>query len=170
MKVVDIADEIFRETGSSSDTSVAAISFWIRSNVGAMNNHLNTTFAIDSTTLEISYTNADDEVVSIDAQEVAVLKQMYIVYDYDTKLRSILGAASWDSVLEVSDAGTRVRKVNKSEMGKTLALTKKQEQEQLSKLISSYKIRESSPRQVAGDDTAEGKFPEEPIDRSQYPN
>tara|TARA_Y100000310_G_scaffold253809_1_gene260779 strand:- start:311 stop:823 length:513 start_codon:yes stop_codon:yes gene_type:complete len=166
MKVVDIADEIFRETGSMDITSVAAISFWIRSNIGAMNNHLNTTFAVDDTTLEISYTDEDDVVISLNPEEVSILKQMYIVYDYDSKLRLLLGAASWDSVVEVSDAGTRVKKVNKSEMGKTLALTKKQEQEQLNKLISSYKMRESNPRQVAGDDTAEGKFPETPINRN----
>ncbi len=166
MKVVDIADEIYRGIGSPTETSIAAISFWLRSNIGTMNNHLNTQFEVDDTTLEISFTEEDDTVVTLNPEEVSILKQMYTVYDYDNKLRTITGAASWDSVVEISDGGTRIKKVNKSEMSKTLATTKKQEQDQLGKLISSYKLRESSPRQVAGDDVAEGKFPEPPINRN----
>ena len=56
MKVVDIADEIYRGMGSPTETSVAAISYWLRSNIGTMNNHLNTIFGVDDTTLEINYT------------------------------------------------------------------------------------------------------------------
>ena len=166
MKVVDIADEIWRSVGSPTDTSIAAISYWVRSNIGSMNNHLNTQFKVDGTTLEINYKDEDDTVISLDVEEVSILKQMYIIHDYDNKLRTITGAASWDSVVEISDAGTRIKKVNKSEMSKTLASTKQQEQNQLNKLISSYKIRESNPRQVAGDDTAEGTFTETPMNRN----
>ena len=46
MKIVDIADEIFRELGNPSTISIPAISFWIRSNVGELNNRINTTFKI----------------------------------------------------------------------------------------------------------------------------
>ena len=46
MKIVDIADEIFRELGEPSTISIPAISFWIRSNVGELNNRINTTFKI----------------------------------------------------------------------------------------------------------------------------
>ena len=51
MKVVDIADEIYRGMGSPTETSVAAISYWLRSNIGTMNNHLNSIFGGDDTTL-----------------------------------------------------------------------------------------------------------------------
>ena len=165
MKVVDIADEIYREIGSPSDTSVASISFWVRSNIGALNNHINMEFTIDGTTLEVSYLDDDDLKINLDIEETAILKKMYLIYDYDNKLRTVTGAASWDSVLEIDDAGTRIKKVNKSEIGKTLAGAKKEEQLQLHILINSYKLRESSPRQVAGDDTIEGSFPETPINR-----
>ena len=47
MKIVDIADEIFRELGEPSTISIPAISFWIRSNVGELNNRINTTFKIN---------------------------------------------------------------------------------------------------------------------------
>ena len=48
MKIVDIADELYRELGEPSSISIPAISFWIRSNVGELNNRLNTTFKISS--------------------------------------------------------------------------------------------------------------------------
>ena len=46
MKIVDIADEIYRELGEPSTISIPAIAFWIRSNVGELNNRINTTFKI----------------------------------------------------------------------------------------------------------------------------
>ena len=36
-------------------------------------------------------------------------------YDYYNKLRTVTVEASWDSVLEIDYAGTRIKKVNKSE-------------------------------------------------------
>ena len=47
MKVVDIADDIFRELGEPSSLSIPAITFWVRSNVGRLNNAINTEFAVD---------------------------------------------------------------------------------------------------------------------------
>ena len=41
MKVVDIADEIFRELSEPSTLSIPAIAYWVRSNVGELNNYLN---------------------------------------------------------------------------------------------------------------------------------
>ena len=46
MKIVDIADELYRELAEPSSISIPAISFWIRSNVGELNNRINTTFKI----------------------------------------------------------------------------------------------------------------------------
>ena len=40
IKVVDIADEIHRELGSPSDLSISAISYWLRTNIGQLNNLL----------------------------------------------------------------------------------------------------------------------------------
>ena len=54
MKIVDIADEIFRELDQPKDVSIPQIAFWIRVNVGSLNNLLHTEYAIDTTTLEIS--------------------------------------------------------------------------------------------------------------------
>ena len=44
MKVVDIADELFREIGEDSNYSIASISYWVRANIGRLNSHINTFF------------------------------------------------------------------------------------------------------------------------------
>ena len=52
MKVVDLADEIYRELGSPSDISIAPIAFWCRTNIGALNNSIMSEYVVDSSTLE----------------------------------------------------------------------------------------------------------------------
>tara|TARA_B100000029_G_C17319565_1_gene867546 strand:- start:159 stop:668 length:510 start_codon:yes stop_codon:yes gene_type:complete len=158
MKIVDIADEIFRELGSPSDLSIPPIAFWLRSNIGALNNHINMAFKVNATTLELEHTNPDDSIRPIEQEESAILKKMYFIHDYEKKLRSVLGAASLDSIIQISDLGTSIRKVNKNEIGKTYNQVKKQEQEELNRMIAAYKISASAPRQVAGDDTEEGFY------------
>ena len=165
MKIVDIADEVFRELGSPSDLSIPAIAFWIRSNVGALNNHINMAFKINATTFEVEHTNLDDTIRPIEQEESAILKKMYFVYDYEKKLRSVLGAASLDSVIQISDLGTSIRKVNKNEIGKTYNQVRKQEQEELNRMIAAYKISASTPRQVAGDDTEEGFYSDDQLSK-----
>lgn len=155
MKVVDIADEIYRELDSPTDLSIPAISFWIRSNVGALNNYINTKFLINAG-LEVEDSVDENKVLAL--EEVAILKKMYFIHDYEKKLRSVLGAASLDAVIQISDLGTSIRKVNKNEVGKTFAQVKKQEQEELKNMIAAYKMAASSPRQVAGDDTEKGYY------------
>tara|TARA_R100000152_G_C6723667_1_gene149262 strand:- start:224 stop:736 length:513 start_codon:yes stop_codon:yes gene_type:complete len=166
MKVVDIANEIHRELGEPSDLSLAAISYWVRSNIGALNNHINKKYAINSTTYEILDVGHDgDGDAPIGLEEAAILKKMYVVYDYEKKLRSVLGAASQDAVIQISDLGTSIRKVNKNEVGKTFAQVKKQEIEELNRMIAHYKISSSIPRQVAGDDTEEGFYGDSQISK-----
>ena len=81
---------------------------------------------------------------------------MYNVHYYDQQLRSTLGAASNDPVVEVVSDGSKVRKINKNELSKTYASLKRQEYEELTDMINAYKLRLSAPVQVAGDDTTVG--------------
>ena len=53
MKVVDISDAIYRDLGEPSSISIPAIAFWVRENVGSLNNAINTDFSVNSTSLEI---------------------------------------------------------------------------------------------------------------------
>ncbi len=160
MNADTIATEIFTELGSPSSTTEVAISYWLKANVAALNSLINSTYTVAGgaiTYQDTSTTPATETAMT--TNEAAILKKMYYVYDYDNKLRNILGASSWDSVVEISDAGTRVRKVNKSEIGKTLHQAKIEEQKQLNDLVAAYKLKNSSPIQVAGDDTVEGNWP-----------
>lgn len=189
MKIVDIADEIYRELGEPSTISIPAISFWIRSNVGELNNRINTTFKIvdygaDAYEFSGSFASPQYEpqafnegtgalglsvagndgissapaIVSIQAEESSVLKKMYIVHYYDQQIRATVGAASSDPVVEVASDGSRVRKINKNELSKTYISLKKEEYSELTDLINAYKLRKSSPVQVAGDDTVIGQY------------
>jgi hypothetical protein len=189
MKIVDIADELYRELGEPSSISIPAISFWIRSNVGELNNRINTTFKITeygsdayefsgsfidpvyepqafneaTGALGLSVSGNDGvasapAIVSIQPEEASILKKMYIVHYYDKQIRSTVGAASTDPVVEVASDGSRVRKINKNELSKTYLALKKEEYQELQDLINAYKLRKSTPVQVAGDDTVRGEY------------
>ena len=155
MKVVDIADEIYRELGSPSTLSIPAISFWVRTCVGELNNKINTTYSVDLTSLEIK----DADACEVEQEEVSIMKKMYLVYYYGKEVRSSLGVGSYDHVILAKDKWTAIRKVNRNDIAKTLSAIKKEETEELNKLVNAYKLRKSNPLQVAGDDTEEGSFP-----------
>lgn len=161
MKVVDGADEIYKELGEPADLSVATIAYWLRNKVGQLNNLIFQNFRVNSS-YEIDRQDPDDEntYIEIGIDEMAILKKMYMVYYYENKMRSTLGAASTDSIIEVSSDGDRVRMINKNELSKTYMVAKKDENEELMKLVASYKIGQSTAIQVAGDDTIEGSFPD----------
>ena len=158
MKVVDIANEIFQELDAPTTLSIPAIAFWVRSNVGDLNNYINEHFIINDKTLEIEK-DESGKTVEIGEEEKSILKKMYYVHYYAVLLRTTLGAAASDSVVEIQTDDTRVRKINKNELSKTYSFRKKQESDELRELISAYKSRQSAPRQVAGNDTVEGQYP-----------
>jgi len=157
MKVVDIADEIFRELGSPSTISIPAIAFWVRANIGGLNNSINRGFSIKATTLEI-VRDIDGAETEISIDESNILKKMYHVHYYDQQIRTNLGAAATDSVLEVSSDGQKVRKINKTEIIRHLTTIKKQTLEELNFMIHAFKTNASEPRQVTGDDRVEGSY------------
>ena len=158
MKVVDIADEIFRELSSPTDLSIPAIAYWVRSNIGALNNYINTDYTINVTTLEVEQVDTDGATVEIGEEEKSIIKMMYMGHFLDRKIRTSLVSMETNTVIAVTDQGSSVRKLNKNEITRTLASARNAEYENLQKSISSYKIRKSTPLQVAGDDTVEGSF------------
>tara|TARA_Y100000034_G_C6836071_1_gene377838 strand:- start:643 stop:1179 length:537 start_codon:yes stop_codon:yes gene_type:complete len=161
MKVVDIADEIFREAGEPAAYSIASISYWVRANIGRLNNHINTFFEIDSTTHEIIQKTDEknngalvEKEITID--EGAILKRMFLIHYYDREIRTNVANAGTDTIVEVTDQGSTVRKINKNEVVKALTTLKRQEYEEMRALISDYRRAEFRPRQVVGDDTIKG--------------
>ena len=154
MKIVDLADQIFRELGEPTELTLPAISYWIRSNVGALNNYLNTGYIVKEGTLELVDSNSKE----IGLDEAVVFKKMYMIHFYDLKIRKNINVVEAETIIAVSDGEQSVTKINKNQV--TIALTnlKRAEESELHRLIGSYKSDKSSPRQVAGDDTEQGKF------------
>lgn len=144
MNVSGIATEIYTELGSPADISFSSIQYWLSGNLGNLNNLINTSFA---------FIDSGDYAPILSGIEKDIYKKTYYVYYYDDKLRSNLGAASIDSVIQVDVFGNSVRKLNRNELSKTYLQIKKEEVQSLKDMVAIYKDNNSSPLQVAGDDT-----------------
>lgn len=147
--VTSIAQEIYEEMGEPSDFSIAAIAAWVRRNIGGLGNMLNTEFAIDSGTLEITPNLTDIQKY--------IFKKMYSIYFFDIKIKST-GSLAINDYITVKDDIANVQKLNKNEVLKNFYSIRKQEYDELKQLIYQYKINASSPLQVAGDDTIIGNY------------
>jgi hypothetical protein len=150
-KIVDIADEIYRELGEPSDLSLSSIAFWLRTNIGDLNILINKKFYITEDTLEIGIPeDSGDEFKDI---EKSIFKMIYSIHYYERLFRNALGAASTDSLIEINQNGFSARKINKNELAKTYAQLRKQIADELQILTKNYNLNEARPLQVAGDDT-----------------
>ena len=152
-KIVDVADEVYREMGEPSDISIASIAYWLRTNIGKLNVLLNKPYLINETTLEIY--SSDETKDPFGINEKSIFKKIYTVHYYERLFRNALGAASTDSTIEIDQNGFRAKKVNKNELAKTYSDLKKQADAQLKILLDKYELNEVTPIQVAGDDTIE---------------
>jgi hypothetical protein len=157
MKVVDISDAIYRDLGEPSSLSIPAIAFWVRENVGSLNNAINTEFFIKFDSLEIQR-KIDGHDTNIGIDEASILKKMFTVHYYDTKIRASVVAVETDSVVEVSSDGMRVRKTSKTDIIRNLTSLKRLETEELNRMVAYYKVHKAIPRQVVGDDTVQGFY------------
>ena len=157
MLVVDLANEIFIDESSPTNTSIAAISFWIRGQIGRINSLLCEDFSINNS-LEVIDCNGD----SFDINAVAIIKQLYRLYALQLQINNHMNLLLVDSLLSVEDTfgGGKFTRHNKNEIAKTLISMRKDEIQILNRLVSSYKINKSNPKQVAGDDTISAYYGE----------
>src|SRR3990167_8126772 len=118
MNIVDIADSIFLDLSEPSDISIPVITYWIRrTGIGQLNNLLFISISINSSTLEFS--------PELMIEEEVILKKLYQINYYNTKVTETLGAASVDSVLSVTSDGASVTKLNKNTLSQTYLMLKK---------------------------------------------
>jgi hypothetical protein len=165
MKIVDIATEIFFDAGSPAETSIPAIAFWIRGKIGTLNTVLFENFQFNETTKEINSANGGD----LSYEAIAIIKQMYRIYDYDIQIRTQLAALAVNSIVKIEDQGTSITRVNRNTINQTLSKIRKEEIDMLAYLIKSYHSREGVPLQVAGDDTQVGYTQQFPSSYAIYP-
>ena len=154
VKIVDIADELYREMGEPADLSIASIAYWLRSNVGDLNITINKSFFINEVTLEIEAPSDSADVFGL--AEKSIFKMLFSIHYYERLLRNALGAASVDGVIEINQNGFSARKVNKNELAKTYAELRKQINDELTTLVQNYNLNEAKPLQIAGDDSIPG--------------
>jgi hypothetical protein len=147
--IASIAQEIFEELGEPSDFSISAIAAWLRRNIGGLGNFLNESFSINDQGLEIS--------PALNDVQKYIFKKMYNVYYFDLKIKSVGSLATTDFITIKDDIGS-VQKVNKNEVLKNYISIRKQEYDELKGLVYQYRNNESSPVQVAGDDTIPGFY------------
>ncbi len=156
MKVVDLANEIWIEMGEPSSTSVPAIAFWIRGQVGQINSLLFEDFEIQEGD---EYNIVDGGGTEISINAASIIKKLYLIYDYDLQIRSQMNALASDTLLSFKEAdGSSFTRTNRNEISKTLASLKKDEMAALKALISAYRANKASALQVAGDDTVPGIY------------
>jgi len=147
--VTSIAQEIYEELGEPSDLGIAAIAAWVRRNIGGLNNMIDTTFSVDSSSLEISPNLSDIQKY--------IFKKMYSVYFFDLRIKSTGSLATTDFITIKDDIGS-VQKANKNEVLKSYISVRKQEYDELKDLVNKYRFNQVTPLQVAGDDTIPGVY------------
>lgn len=138
MYIIDVSVEILEELGQPTDTSLPAISFWLTTNMGKLNNALGTAFVV----------NTDDFSLPTDFGEIekAIFKKMFLVHYYGRKITENLGAAAQDAIVELSSDGATIRTVNKNEIAKSYNQLKKTEEADLKAMIASYLSGAVTPR------------------------
>lgn len=147
--IADLAQTLFFELDSPSDLSVGAIKLWLTGNLGRLNSLINGEYTLDS-----SYQISPD----LGENEAAIFKQIYYVYYWDKKLRSSLGAASVETVVELTADGNRIRRSSKTEISKVYSQAKRDAIDELNRLVTGYKSLAAIPLAVFGDDYIEGNY------------
>jgi len=154
MKVVDLANEVYIEIGSPSSTSVPAIAFWIRGQLGHINNILFEDFVINE-----DYEIEDADGVEITQDAAAIIKKLYLVYDYQVQIRAQMNALASDSILSFREAdGSSFTRTNRNEISKSLTTIRKDEIQMLNQLVNAYRVKTGTPVQVVGDDIVAGWY------------
>lgn len=145
--IVGIAQEIYEEIGEASGFSISAITQWLRRNIGGLNTNLNQNFEVDGVTFEITPALSDIEKY--------IFKKMYFIYYFDVQIRTTGSTSDFMSVRD--DYGT-VTRSSKNELLRNYVSIRRQEYDELKQLIAQYRNNNSSPLQVAGDDTIPGFY------------
>lgn len=141
MLINDIGEELFLELDKPSDISISSISYYLKINLGSLNNSLDTNFTIDDAqTLDPT----PSESVKV------IFKKQYLVYYYGKKSLSNLGAAALDSVIDISSDGARVRRVSKNDVSKSFNLLKQSAQRELNDLVNAYRLGQIDPLAIVG--------------------
>ncbi len=148
ISVTDLANLIWQDAlNQTSLVSIPEIAYWIRANgLGKLNNLIFTFFDVDPDTLEI--TPAD----SFGLNEAAILVQLYMLKFFQFQVSNFLGAVGISDIVEYSENGMTIRKLDRVRISQTWLALLKQAKEDLKDLLTGYKISKASPRSISGEE------------------
>jgi hypothetical protein len=137
MTILEIADEIYRELDSPDDIHIPSIVFWIKSNIGYLNNLLSTSIVLQEEGFSPELTE----------EQKIIFKFLYQIKYLNKKIRDNLGATAYDWS-EISEGDSRVRRVSKNEIAKTYLTQRKDMEEVLDRVVFLYKQNKCTPECV----------------------
>lgn len=157
MKIADLGQGIIDELGDTTNISLPSVVTYLRSNVGKLNDLLNTDYIVQPNSLEI--VSSADNTVEIGLMESAIFAQLYEVYYFQRRANALLGALAIDTVLEYQSDGGAIRMIDRNQIAKTYAQLKKDAQDALTKMVNRYKFYTTHPVQITGDDLVANQRP-----------
>lgn len=158
MTTSGLALEIYTNIGSPTDLSEAAVQYWVKTNIVGLNAKTFSNFSLVSGAANGEQIVDENSVPVESGCQWAVYKKMYEVYRWDTVIRQKLTALDSDSLLEVTDNGSTIVRVNKNEVIKVLRDMKSQDIAELNFLIEDCNSGRGGPGAVHGDDTVVGYY------------
>jgi hypothetical protein len=145
-EIGELASGIFTSEFDFDNTanSLLSISGWLQNNIGLLNTSI--------------YTNYSGVSPGFEDEERAIFSQLYLHSYYKKQSRAALKGVISDtgSIVELTEADTTVRFANKGEIGKTYRGLARDVWNDLQKLVHSYNLYESRPRQVGGYEAGDG--------------
>ena len=130
------------EFDSAASPSVSAISGWLDSNLGKLNNVLFTSFS-----------GSAGDVSGLNLEEQNIYKEMYMYHYYTKQTRNTIRGIVDDTngnIVSVRDGDNAITFVNKNEVSKVYKSLARDSYDALETLIGNYNSFQASPRQVGG--------------------
>lgn len=137
MKLIDLADQTFRDLGQPNTLSLPQIADWYRYNIGQLNLQIHTEIIYDST--------LDEFVEPLTIEQANIYKLMYFIKFADTNRIANLGASSYDWS-ELDEGDTTIRKVSKNEIAKSYKLMRDGYATDMAHLVYLYKNNQIVPQ------------------------
>ncbi len=147
--ITDIADELWRDLGTPPETQIPYISFWLRANIGKLDNLIFKNFSIDSSTQEII------DIVDLQIfgdKEKDIYKEIFKVKYYESQVNKFLYAGQFNLITQTTEGDSTIKRQTKNDLAKTMLLLQKEANDRLIYLAHLYKYNQSTPSQVTGDD------------------
>lgn len=147
--VTGIASDILSGLYDPQDLNTYTTEYWVRNNLGDLNIAVHANYALSG--------SGDSQIITGDSpvwddRVGDIYKKMHEISYYRKQIMSILPAGSNNQVLELNSDGARIKLVNKSEIAKTYRSLKKDAEEELADMISTFNMSQCGPSQIAGDD------------------